>query len=119
MHNKKYFGGKSGDPIKRDKELAVVRLMIGLYCKKMHKCSDILCSECLVMQDYVEHRLSKCPHNDDKPFCSNCKIHCYKADMRLKIKGVMRFSGPRMIFHHPIVAIQHVIENKKDKRRLL
>jgi len=30
----------------------------------------------------------------------------------------MRFSGPRMIFHHPIMAIRHVIESKKEKKRM-
>ena len=38
--------------------------------------------------------------------------------MREKIRAVMRFSGPRMIFHHPVMALRHVIETKKEKRRL-
>ena len=38
--------------------------------------------------------------------------------MREKIRAVMRFSGPRMIFHHPLMAICHVIETKKEKKRL-
>jgi hypothetical protein len=38
--------------------------------------------------------------------------------MREKIREVMRFSGPRMIFYHPITAIRHVIESKKGKRNL-
>lgn len=36
--------------------------------------------------------------------------------MREKIRKVMRYSGPRMILYHPITAIRHVIENKKEKR---
>ena len=52
-----------------------------------------------------------------KTFCSNCRVHCYKPDMREKIRQVMRFSGPRMLFYHPIRAIRHVIETKKEKRR--
>lgn len=46
------------------------------------------------------------------------KVHCYKPEMREKIREVMRFSGPRMIFHHPYLAIKHVIESKKEKKRL-
>ncbi len=38
--------------------------------------------------------------------------------MREKIREIMRFSGPRMIFYYPIMAIRHVIENKKEKRRI-
>ena len=33
-----------------------------------------------------------------------------------KIKTVMRFSGPRMLFYHPIMAIRHLIGNNKGIR---
>ncbi len=29
--------------------------------------------------------------------------------MKEKIKTVMRFSGPRMLIYHPIMAIRHLI----------
>ena len=29
--------------------------------------------------------------------------------MREKIRAVMRYSGPRMIFHHPFAAIRHLV----------
>jgi len=38
--------------------------------------------------------------------------------MREKIREVMRFSGPRMILHHPVMAVRHVIESKKEKKRM-
>jgi hypothetical protein len=38
--------------------------------------------------------------------------------MREKIREIMRFSGPRMIFYHPIMAIRHLIESKKEKNNL-
>ena len=41
-----------------------------------------------------------------------------KKDMREKIREVMRFSGPRMIFPHPVMAIRHVIESKKEKKHM-
>jgi hypothetical protein len=55
---------------------------------------------------------------ETKTFCSNCKVHCYKPEMREKIKEIMRFSGPRMIFYHPIMAIRHLIESKKEKQKM-
>ncbi len=36
--------------------------------------------------------------------------------MREKFDAVMRFSGPRMLLHHPIWAIRHVVETKSEKR---
>ena len=55
---------------------------------------------------------------ETKTFCSNCKVHCYKPEMREKIRDVMRFSGPRMLFVHPVAAIRHVMETNREKRRL-
>ena len=102
---------------KREREKETVSLMIRLYCRKKHGGKD-LCPDCAALAAYARQRSDKCPFMETKTFCSNCKVHCYKKDMREKIRQVMRFSGPRMIFHHPILAIRHVIESKKEKRRM-
>lgn len=103
--------------MKIEKEKKVSFLMIDLYCKKKHKYKKEICNECRKLKEYVSLRLEKCPFGENKTFCSNCKIHCYQKEMREKIREVMRFSGPRMIFHHPILAIKHVIESKKEKKK--
>ncbi len=102
---------------KREREKEVVSLMISLYCRKKHG-GKILCPACAELDAYARMRSDKCPFMETKTFCSNCRVHCYKADMREKIREVMRFSGPRMMFHHPVMAIRHVIESKKEKKRL-
>lgn len=68
-----------------------------------------LCSECNELLDYAVHRLSHCPHGDRKPTCRKCPIHCYNPTARLQIARVMRWSGKRMILHHPIAAIRHLL----------
>lgn len=103
---------------KREREKAMVSQMIYLYCKKNHKTKNGPCTECMELERYARQRSDKCPFMETKTFCSNCKVHCYKPQMREKIRAVMRFSGPRMIFHHPIAAFRHVIETKKEKRKL-
>lgn len=103
--------------MKIKKELKVSFLMIDLYCKKKHKIKKRTCEECSKLKEYVSFKLSKCPFGENKTFCSNCKIHCYQKEMRERIKEVMRFSGPRMIFYHPILAIRHLIESKKEKKK--
>ncbi len=103
---------------KRKREKEVVSFMIKLYCKKNHHTENGLCDECRELDEYAKMRSDKCPFMETKTFCSNCKVHCYKPEMREKIKKVMRFSGPRMIFYHPIMAISHVIECQKEKRKL-
>ena len=104
---------------KREKEKAMVSEMIALYCRKKHKTKrGQLCTQCAELTKYARQRSEKCPFMENKTFCSNCKVHCYKPDMREKIRAVMRFSGPRMIFSHPITAISHVVETKKEKKRI-
>lgn len=104
--------------IKRQQEKKIVALMIRLYCKKKHGTKKELCAECQSLCDYAMLRSDKCPFMETKTFCSNCKVHCYKADMREKIREVMRFAGPRMIFRHPVMAIRHVIESKREKTEM-
>ena len=102
---------------KREREKETVSLMIAIYCRKKHR-TKTLCPACAALNDYARHRSDLCPFMETKTFCSNCRVQCYKPDMREKIREVMRFSGPRMLFRHPIPAIRHVIETKKEKRRL-
>lgn len=102
---------------KREQEKETVSLMIRLYCRKNHG-GRTLCPECAALDAYARGRSDRCPFMETKTFCSNCTVHCYKPEMREKIRRVMRFSGPRMLFHHPVMALRHVIESKKEKRRL-
>lgn len=103
---------------KREKEKIVVGEMIKLYCNKQHGTKGELCQECKALKEYAELRSDKCPFMETKTFCSNCKVHCYKADMREKIRNVMRFSGPRMVMYHLVMAVNHLIQSNKEKRKL-
>ncbi len=110
---------------KREREKAMVSEMIALYCRKQHGRKNGLCPECAALETYARQRSDKCPFMETKTFCSNCKVHCYEyanpeigSEMREKIRAVMRFSGPRMIFCHPMAAVHHVLETKKEERRL-
>lgn len=103
---------------KREREKQTVSLMIHIYCRKKHRTKNGLCAECDELEKYAMLRSDKCPFMETKTFCSNCKVHCYKPEMREKIRQVMRFSGPRMIMYHPVMAMRHVIETKKEKRKL-
>lgn len=86
---------------KREKEKQIVQLMIELYEKK--KKVDLT-----DLKEYAFLRIDRCPFMENKTFCSQCKVHCYNKENREKIKEVMRFSGPRMLFYHPILAIKHM-----------
>lgn len=103
---------------KREREKRVVAEMIALYCRKQHGQHDELCQECAALAAYAQARSDHCPFMEEKTFCANCPVHCYKPEMREKIREVMRFSGPRMLFVHPLMALHHVICTKREKKRL-
>ena len=103
---------------KREREKKVVTEMIKLYCHGNHHTKKEVCQECQELIDYACLRSDKCPFMENKTFCSNCKVHCYKPDKREQIRKVMRYSGPRIIFKHPVMATRHLIESKKEKKKL-
>ena len=67
-----------------------------------------LCPQCQALLDYAHKRLEHCKFGEDKPSCTRCPVHCYKPAMREQIRQVMRYSGPRMLLHDPIMAIRHL-----------
>ena len=98
---------------KRQQEKATVGLMIELYCRGHHGTpKGRLCPDCAVLRDYADARVDHCPHIATKTFCSVCQTHCYKPEMRERIRQVMRWSGPRMLFHHPVLAVRHLAETR-------
>ena len=99
-----------------DKEKQTVRFMIEIYCADKHAtANDGLCQDCSELLHYANQRLDKCPFAPDKPSCAQCKVHCYKPELRKKIQNVMRYSGPRMIKKHPLLAVRHLVRGLKGK----
>ena len=92
-----------------EREKQTVSLMIRLYCRKKEG-NRVLCEECRELEGYAHKRLTACRYGEQKTSCKKCPTHCYRKDMRDKIRAVMRFSGPRMILYHPIEAIRHMFQ---------
>ena len=82
---------------KRQKEQYVVEEMIRLYCRKKHpkekRQEGQMCPDCQKLSDYA------------------------KPEMREQIRQVMRFSGPRMLLYHPVLAIWHLVCSNKEKKK--
>lgn len=94
-------------PLKREAD--TVLAMIRIYCRAHHALQgDALCGSCQELADYAFKRLSCCPFKEDKPVCAKCKVHCYKPAYREKISEVMRFAGPRVMFKHPLLSLEHL-----------
>jgi len=98
------------------REKKTVEEMIRLYCHEHHGTKGKeLCPDCTALRDYAFSRIKSCVFKLDKPTCKNCTIHCYSPKRKEQIKEVMRFSGPRMMFHSPGLALMHLIDGWKDK----
>ena len=94
---------------KIDREKKTVCLMIRLYCRHKLKEKDMP-GENLQLADYACRRLDRCKFGEKKTTCRKCPVHCYAPAQREKIRAVMRWSGPRMLFYAPIEAIRHMID---------
>jgi hypothetical protein len=105
-------GMKEASRMVREKK--TVAAMVHLYCRRLHGTRRDLCSECEGLLSYARARLDRCPFQEDKPTCSKCPIHCYKPEPREKIRAVMLYAGPRMLLSHPVLALLHLIDGRRE-----
>ncbi len=95
-----------------DNERATVHAMVELFCKAHHS-GDPLCAACTELIAYADARLAACAFGVEKPVCQKCPVHCYRPAMRERMKEIMRYSGPRMILHHPVMAVRHQLHAQR------
>ncbi len=98
------------------REARTIDAMISLYCRELHG-GDTLCADCRELAEYAHLRLDKCPFQEGKTTCAKCPVHCYKPAMRERIRVVMRYAGPRMLYRHPILAIRHLVDGRQEQPR--
>jgi len=117
---KRYMIMKKAKRVKRDEN--ILRAFIRVYCRENHQkvtadevkqfstaeeldengrllhpeefvmTDSGLCSVCQDLLTYAIKRNELCPL-DPKPRCKKCHVHCYKPEMRERIRKVMAFSG--------------------------
>ena len=100
----------------RARHRATIEAMIALYCRGVHHHHAGLCEECQGLLAYAHERLERCVFGAKKPVCAMCPVHCYKPEMRARIKAVMRYAGPRLLFHRPRLVLFHLLARLRSKR---
>lgn len=95
-----------------EREKQTVELMVRLYCRRAEGNRE-LCPDCQALLAYAHARLDRCPFGETKSTCKRCPVHCYKPAMRERMRIVMRYAGPRMLFFHPIAAIRHLVHSHR------
>lgn len=103
---------------RRMREMKTISQMVALHCAENHSKADRvfvshsgepICGECKALDEYAVLRTQRCRQMESKTSCEECGNHCYKPEMREKIRAVMRYSGPRMLGKHPVAAIRHLL----------
>ncbi|MCW2255448.1 hypothetical protein M2263_001539 [Providencia alcalifaciens] len=94
------------------REIKTIEKMIKIY-EKSHPVTIDSPDQYKQLYIYAINRLEKCRYGEQKPACKQCPIHCYQPKMREKMKVIMRWSGPRMLIYHPILAIKHLLDDRK------
>ncbi len=103
---------RNDDPARIQRERITVRAMVGMYCRRYHG-GPQFCDLCADLADYADSKLDRCPYGGEKPACTNCPIHCYQSEPRERMRKIMRFAGPRMIWRHPCLAVRHLLDERK------
>lgn len=82
-----------------------------IYCSAKHAKDageDGLCDPCRDLLKYSLERTKNCSYKAQGRLCSACEIHCFENEQRARIRQVMRFSGPRLIFRKPALALRYL-----------
>jgi len=98
---------------RRAREFKTIAAMLRMYCRAHHGSERAaLCPDCAQLHDYARRRLERCVFGETKPTCANCTVHCYKPAMRERVRVVMRWAGPRMLWRHPVLAVRHMLDGR-------
>lgn len=101
------------------REAQTICIMVELACQEQHHTqTGQLCADCSEIRNYALMRLQRCPFQEKKPACAQCTVHCYKKEMRQRIRGVMRIAGPKMLLHHPLLALLHLLDGLRPTPKL-
>ncbi len=96
---------------KLQQEFQTITAMVKIYCKAHCDAKGKIdeCEQCSSLLKYAETRLDRCPYGQQKPTCNKCPVHCYKPELKAKVREVMKYAGPRMLLVHPVIAIRHLL----------
>jgi hypothetical protein len=90
-----------------NREWKTLEAMLKIYCRDQHGASHVLCLECQELLNYANMRLDRCRFGVEKPTCAKCPVHCYQRERREQVRIIMRYSGPRILWEHPLMSLRH------------
>ena len=109
------------DPVEPNivgREKRMVDAMVIIFCKDHHGYSGAPCGKCAEFGVYAKNRLENCKYQEKKPVCGRCGLTCYNLQNKECAETVFNYAGPRMMFQHPLLGLQHFLDAFRNNDQL-
>lgn len=103
--------------MKHNEKLKLVEKMVACHCRKHHR-QKALCISCAELIRYIADRLKECHLPEEQSSCFMCPDYCYDAELRERIRTVMRSSATCMLVKSPVLTLKHLLHLHKLNRSL-
>ncbi|WP_039850388.1 nitrous oxide-stimulated promoter family protein [Grimontia sp. SpTr1] len=90
--------------------LWLVRAMTTLYCKHIHRGSQ-LCTQCSDLIAFETQRAQQCCRDSGTLSCRECHRQCYPDAKRLEINHIVRWAEPKMRWRKPILIARYYVQS--------
>ena len=100
------------------REKKMVDAMVHIFCRDHHSNGEALCEKCSELRDYAKKRLESCCFQEKKPVCGRCGLVCYNLKNRDNAETMFNYSGPRMMFEHPVLGMHHFLDAFRNNDQL-
>ena len=101
-----------------EREKRMVDAMVLIYCRAHHGYNGAPCVKCAELGVYAKGRLNHCRFQEKKPVCGKCGLTCYNLENKGYAEEVFTYAGPRMIFEHPLLGLQHFLDAFRNNDQL-
>jgi hypothetical protein len=105
---------------KQRSDIRLIGKFVEVYCAGKHGAAERLaytlpdnlgnhqlCSECATFMEYAVTKRVACPLEAEKPSCKHCRIHCYAALQREKVREIMGYAGRRLMLRGRLDYLWH------------
>ncbi|MBV7297553.1 nitrous oxide-stimulated promoter family protein [Enterovibrio paralichthyis] len=90
----------------RRQPLWLVSAMTTLYCKHIHRGSQ-LCPQCSALLAFETAREQQCCKTPGNSACKECHRQCYPDATRLEINHIVRWAEPKMRWRKPLLVARY------------
>lgn len=101
-----------------ERDRATLEAIGSIYCRRHHR--DIvkdgtgLCASCREAVEATLERAQSCP-NGHRDNCQDCSVKCQRGEGQQRIREIMRYAAPRMLFRHPLMTFVYLRKRLRSR----